>query len=148
MEISYGRVFASSTCVTVGSAAISSRTRCPRIFSVRSSVGPVSAMSMTPRCGVANVMTGFSVSSGNVSSASTRFLTSSRARLSSASSKSSTRTMQEPSFAVDWMRSTPSMPSSSSSIRMQTPCSTSSGAAPRYSTLTVISFTSMSGNGF
>jgi len=76
-------------------------------------------------------MMGFSVSSGKVSMASTRALTSSRTWLSSAPLSSSTKTAQAPSSAEERILSIPSMPSISSSMRMQTPSSTSSGAAPR-----------------
>ena len=93
-------------------------------------------------------MIGFSVSSGKVSRASMRFFTSSNDRDASASSNNSTWTEQRPSFAVERICLTPSIPSSSSSMRMHTPCSTSSGAAPRYGTVTVITLTSMSGNDF
>jgi hypothetical protein len=93
-------------------------------------------------------MTGFSVSSGNVSIASTRFLMSVSAWSSSAPVRSSTITAQAPSTAEERISSMPSTPSISSSMRMQTPSSTSSGAAPRYSTSIRIMSMSMSGNVF
>ena len=55
---------------------------------------------------------------------------------------------QRLSLATERISFTPSTPSSSSSTRIQTPCSTSSGAAPKYGILTEMIGTSMSGKDF
>ena len=94
------------------------------------------------------LMIGFSVSSGKVSIASTRFFTSSSALDSSALSYNSTDTEHRPSLALDRICLTPSIPSRASSIRIHTPSSTSSGAAPRYGTLMLMTGILISGNDF
>ena len=79
---------------------------------------------------------GFSVSAGNVEIASTFAFTSFRTRVTSMFCRTSIMTVHIPSFDMLKKRSMPSTPSMASSMRMQTPCSTSSGAAPRYGTCT------------
>ena len=128
-----------------GWAARSSRTRSAMAFRVNSSVWPETAMSTTRNRASISVMIGFSVSSGNVSMASTLALMSSSTRRVSAPSPTSTSTVPEPSSAVDVICSMPSMPWMASSIRMQTPSSTSSGAAPRYGTWMLTMSSSISG---
>ncbi len=130
MEISYGRVATSSTWVMPGSADRSSRTRSPSRLSVRSSAGPEIATSSTWRRMIASSMIGFSASSGKVSMASTRDLTSLSSFWTSAPRIASTSTRPTFSLAVERISSMPSRSWIASSMRMTTPSSTSSGAAP------------------
>ena len=111
--------------------ARSSRILSATVFSVRSSTGPDTARSITLMRGTSSLTIGFSVSSGKVSMASTRFFTSSRTLRTSAPSSTSIRTVPMFSAAVEVTCLIPSMPWIASSIRMHTPSSTSSGAAPR-----------------
>ena len=70
--------------------------------------------------------------------ASTADLISSSASGMSVPGTNSALVVPSPSVAVDKIFLMPSMPWMASSILMQTPCSTSLGAAPRYTTLTEI----------
>ena len=79
-------------------------------------------------------MTGFSASSGKVSTASTRVLTSSSTRRGSSPARTSIMTLPIPSEALEVISSIPSMALISSSMGMQMPSSTSWGAAPGYIT--------------
>ena len=101
MDISYGLALANSTSEMPGRAARSSRTRSAMDLRVNSSVSPETAMSTTRNRASTSVMIGFSVSSGNVSMASTLVLMSSSTRRVSAPSATSTITVPEPSFAVE-----------------------------------------------
>ena len=103
-------------------------------------------MSTTCNRFVSSRMIGFSVSIGKVVMASTLFFTSSATRRASAPRSSSIVTEPAPSYAVDRICLMPSMPSIASSIRTVTADSTSSGAAPRYGTSTLIRSSSISGN--
>ena len=130
IAISYGRAMARSTWVISGRAERSSRTRSPIRLSVRWSAGPDTATLMTCRRITTSVMTGSSASSGNVSMASTRVLTSPRSFWTSASGSSSTVTVPAFSAAEERISSIPWRSCTASSTRTTTPSSTSSGAAP------------------
>ncbi len=80
---------------------------------------------------ISSRMIGFSVSTGNVSMASTLFLISSSTVRASALVSTSTITWPMPSEAVEVICLMPSIPWMASSMRTQTASSTSSGAAPR-----------------
>ena len=103
-------------------------------------------MSTTCNRFVSSRTIGFSVSIGKVVMASTLFFTSSATRRPSAPRSSSIVTVPIPSFAVERICLMPSMPSIASSMRTVTADSTSSGAAPRYGTSTLIRSSSISGN--
>ena len=135
-----------STCVIPGIAVSSSRTRSVTCFSVNGSMSPETAMSTTCSRFVSSRTIGFSVSSGKVAIASTLLFTSSTTRRASAPRSSSIVTVPIPSFAVERICLMPSMPSIASSMRTFTADSTSSGAAPRYRTSTLIRSSSISGN--
>ena len=120
-----------STWVISGIAASSSRTRSASVLSAKTSVSPAIATSVTWLRAVSSRMIGSSVSRGKVVIASTLFFTSSTTRRASAPSSSSTMTEALPSDAVDWICLMPSIPWMASSMRITTPSSTSSGAAPR-----------------
>ena len=135
-----------STCVIPGTAVSSSRTRSVTRFRVNGSTSPETATSTTCCRTVISRMTGFSVSIGKLVMASMLLLTSSTTRRASASRSSSIITVPIPSEAVDWICLMPSMPWIASSMRTFTASSTSSGAAPRYGTSTLIRSSSISGN--
>ena len=116
----------------------SSRTRSPIRFKVNSSRSPAMATLMTCFSTNTSSIKGFSASSGKVSMASTAALISSRASDMSVPGSSSAMTVPRPSAAVDVIFLMPSMLSIDSSTLIQTPSSTSAGAAPRYSTFTEI----------
>ncbi len=112
-------------------AVRSSRTSSARCLSVASGTSPCSTRVMVWVRLSTSATTGFSVWAGKVSMRSTAALMSSRTRRVSASSFSSAMTVPMPSWAVERILSMPSMPAMASSTRMQTPSSTSAGAAPR-----------------
>ena len=128
-----------------GIAVSSSRTRWATCFRVNGSTLPETAMSTTCCRTVSSRMIGFSASSGNVVMVSILLLTSSTTRRASAPSSISTVTVPIPSDAVDWICLMPSMPWIASSMRTFTASSTSSGAAPRYGTSTLIRSSAISG---
>ena len=146
IEISYGRALVISTWEMPGIAESSSRTSSATAFRVDSSALPDTATSTTWLRPMSSRTIGFSVSTGNVSMASTRPLMSSMTLRASAPSSSSTMTMPIPSEAVEVISPIPSRPWIASSMRMETATSTSSGAAPRYGTSMLIMSSENSGN--
>ena len=119
-----------SAWVMPGSATMSSRTRSPTVFKVRSPTSPATATLITWRRTTTSWITGSSASSGKVEMASTRVLTSLSSRCTSAPSCASMVTVPAFSAEVEWTSSIPSRPCTASSTRITTPSSTSSGAAP------------------
>ena len=146
IAISYAGAPAISACVISGRAVSSLRTRSAIVFSAASPAFPEMATSPTWLRAITSRMIGRSVPAGNVAIASTLFRISPIARSASAPSSSSTLTVPPPSAAVARIWRTPSTSRTASSIRMTTPCSTSSGAAPRYGTSMSIRSRSISGN--
>ncbi len=113
---------------------------------VRSSASPEITIWSTSFRIVSSEIIGRSVSSGNVLMLSTLLFISFSACTVSYPISISRVTVQFPSLALDVILKMLSALSSASSIREQTPSSTSSGAAPRYGTLTCTIPNSTSGN--
>jgi hypothetical protein len=130
MRTSYGRTAASSICEISGRPASASRASSASRFSVRSSASPWIVTLMTSLRFTSRDTTGSSMSAGKFGIASMRSFTSASTRSRSASCSVSTTTSPAPSLALDVTLSTPVMPSTASSTRRHTPCSTSAVVAP------------------
>ena len=134
MEISNGRAPATCANETFGNATISSRMVSASSFMAASSKLPATCTFTTWMSNPASESCGRSVSAGNVEMPSTASLSLSIISARTTSSTSSTVTVPPPSDAVERISLMPSMGSTASSSRSNTPFSTSSGAAPRYGT--------------